>query len=226
MEDNSAVRQALEGLRARPCPAPVAFSRGTLAPDPLASAGLLALLLAIVVVVFVAASGPGTSARACSAITYAFEGSPPPEVRTEFVAAAHEISRTSGLRFTPAAQEVSRLSVAWVAEVRVAADGASSAGQHSTVVGRGIGRWHTEGIYRVLDGAAIQINSAWDWSSKRPAGDMLRAVLIHELGHVVGLRHNADPASYMYAHTRATPQHWTAEEQRALKAIGSKAGCS
>jgi hypothetical protein len=231
MEDDSPVRAALDSFRALPPRTVPPGPRQPLVPvsDPLGPAGFLAFLLATVVVVVLAVtvSARNTTARACPTITYSFAGDPPEQVRSEFVTATEEVSRMTGLRFAPSSDGTDgTLNVAWVPNVHAAADQASSTRAHSTVVGSGFGRWHREGIYRVLDGAAIKINARWDWFRTSPTGDSLRSVLIHELGHVVGLSHSADPASFMYSLTRATPQLWTADDQRQLKAIGKNAGCS
>jgi hypothetical protein len=226
--DDSAIQNALAGLRARPrdiAPRrhPIVAPTG----DGAAAGAFLALLVAVAVVAVLAVTvvSRNTSAAVCPRITYAFEGAPPSDVRAQFAAATDEIHRLSGLQFTQRDDGAPRLRVAWVTDVQVTQQSAAGTGEHATAVGAGFGRWHTEGLYRVLDGASIELKADWKWAPRQAGGDNLRSVLMHELGHVVGLRHSPDPASYMYAHTRPTPQHWTAEELEQLAKFGKQAGC-
>jgi hypothetical protein len=231
VDDDAAVRSALEGLQALP-PRKEGWDAGPhrqldSTGAPTAIAAFLATLLAAITVVVLAVtvSDRDAAAGVCLPIAYRFAGDPPDEVRTAFAAATAEISRRTGLRFAPAADGAARLSIAWMSKMRAETAPASGASGDSTIVGTGLGRWHREGPYRVLDGAAIELNARWQWSALRPQGENLRAVLIHELGHVVGLRHSSDERSYMFARTRSTPQQWTSEERRQLAAIGDSAGC-
>ena len=76
----------------------------------------------------------------------------------------------------------------------------------------------------ILTGA-IMINTNRANDPGFGAGSPLGLVLMHELGHVVGLDHVPDAASMMHPTADLPAAVWAAGDLAGLKAVGRGAGC-
>ena len=56
-------------------------------------------------------------------------------------------------------------------------------------------------------------------------GDSVGAVLMHELGHLVGLDHVADRSQMMFATVTGKPAAWADGDLAGLRQVGRTAGC-
>jgi hypothetical protein len=167
----------------------------------------------------------------CRPITFEVLGSPPPLAGAELEVAMQEIHERTGFVFEPASAsggaERPTLSIVWTgdetprppSDLVVADDGARRR------LGFGAGRWRYLPDRRELVEAVVEINGDVAWGQGLGSADGLAAVFVHELGHVIGLQHNADPASFMYRQARHQPPTWTAEDASQLAWFGRQSGC-
>jgi hypothetical protein len=96
-----------------------------------------------------------------------------------------------------------------------------------------LGRLPRQGNYQTAgwteggpDGTLVTIDN----SLRRRAGFVRRdawgGVFMHELGHVLGLRHSPDPRDLMFRYLDSSPAQWSANDLRRLRAAGSARGCA
>lgn len=173
----------------------------------------------------------GASGPACEPVGFTVAGGDamPKFAMSELAVAMQEIHERTGLTFElqPAGGPQSRLSVSWTT------DGARDPG--SAVVGAGGGtsrrlgygsaRWRLLPGGRELIDGVVEVNGDVAWRHGLDVDDGLAAVFVHELGHVVGLPHSADAASFMHESTGGDRPTWTEAEVAELAWIGRQAGC-
>ena len=162
----------------------------------------------------------------CERIGYAIEVSAPDHLRDEFRFAAQELGLRTGLVFEEVLPEVAELKVEW-AEGGVAAptDGSPAEEPGMRTVAYASGAWAAAAAGAKFLGGTIDVDATWEWSSGLSRGGGLAAVLVHELGHIVGLSHSDDESSFMSPMAVDVPRQWTAVELEQLAAIGRHAGC-
>jgi hypothetical protein len=164
----------------------------------------------------------GSRSGRCPEVTYAFEGSPPPYAVAEFGAAVAEVNRHTGLVFGLAPIATAQVVVSWGAGVP-ATTASADTNQRGRLLGYAIGRWND--ARSKLIAASISIDGAVGWPTGLSRGDSLSSVFVHELGHVLGLAHSSDPASFMHDPASPAPRSWTADDTRRLQQVGRSAGC-
>jgi putative cell wall-binding protein len=83
------------------------------------------------------------------------------------------------------------------------------------------GNWKIVKGYAILDQAAVA-----ELPAGVQAGQSAGTLVLHELGHAVGLRHAAQPTEIMYpALNSETPQTYSADDRMGLTLVGKAAGC-
>ncbi len=95
-------------------------------------------------------------------------------------------------------------------------DGVGVAG--SAVVENGAGRL-------VYVTGSIVLNGAEQLANGFAPGKTWGKVVLHELGHLVGLDHVPDPAQVMHASLVSSPGVWGAGDDAGLRLLGALAGC-
>jgi hypothetical protein len=164
----------------------------------------------------------------CEPITYAFEGSPPPQGLAEFQLAVLEVHDRTGLPFAEGAPGRSKLRVVWSdGPVTLAAPSAMASGEDTTrLLAVGGGLWsHAYGGRQLLS-ATIEVDANRSWPLGMHRADGLAAVFVHELGHVMDLPHSPDPTSFMYDRVAPTEPRWTQHDIERLEKIGRQSGCA
>lgn len=186
----------------------------------------LAMALAVAAGGFIVSSR--SSRPTCEPITYTFEGSPPVHAVSQFELASAEIRQRSGLAFEPGRPNTSKLQIVWSHQgLRVGAlPSITSEGQPMRLVGFGTGQWRDVKGGRKLLAATIEIDATAEWAAGTNELDMLTSAFVHELGHVIGLAHSADPTSYMYERISGDPRSWTDFDLEQLAYFGNQVGCS
>lgn len=167
----------------------------------------------------------------CAPITFEVQGSPPPVVLAELDVAMQEIQERTGFVFeaAPASVEAERpkLSILWMVDgtPRPTSDLIPADDGARRRLGFGAARWRYSPDRRELLEAVVEVNGSVSWGQGLGSADALAAAFVHELGHVVGLQHNADRASFMYPQARAEAPTWTAEDASQLAWFGEQSGC-
>lgn len=173
---------------------------------------------------FVGAASPPT----CLPITFVIEGSAPPFVATELDVALQEMRKRTGLVFAAASpgEAEPKLRIFWAAGETPRPSSPLIEGHHRTAgrLGFGAAHWRTTPGERELVEAAVEVNGNVTWRHGLEAPDGLAAVLVHELGHVVGLPHNPDPDSFMHPQAKDRRPRWTAADVDLLERLGREAG--
>lgn len=171
------------------------------------------------------------ASTACEPITFAVAGSPPAFVGAELELAMQEIHARTGLVFERESESGAarrpKLLVSWSVGETSRPVSALIVADRSTTgrLGYGAGRWReAEGDRELLE-AAVEINGNRSWRRGLEASDALAAVFVHELGHVVGLSHNPDPASFMHHQAGGEARSWTEADAAQLAQLGRQAGC-
>ena len=195
--------------------------------------GLATVLLVVLAGVILVAGSPVVASEGepqlprCDAITYTFRGSPPLHVPAEFELATQEIHQRSGLVFKEGKPETSKLVVVWSdADVTKRVSLPLTSDHHAKrVVAIGEGRWRTVQEGREFDDGAIEVDGTAEWPLGLDRGDGLASVFVHELGHVMGLEHSPEPASFMSEVVSPQPPRWTAADLDQLAQVGRESGC-
>ena len=200
--------------------------RGTVAQNP---SGLIAAAIAglLVLGAFAAATAPWLRAG-CEPITYAFEGSPPAQAAADFGLAVQEVHKRSGLVFGEGAPGRSKLRVVWSDHELPTPAPSPMVSGHDTArfLAVGGGLWQSAYGGRQLVNATIKVDGNASWGPGMERGDGLAAVFVHELGHVIGLPHSPDPASFMYDRAMPRVPRWTTYDLEGLAEAGRQAGCA
>lgn len=71
----------------------------------------------------------------------------------------------------------------------------------------------------------IALNGAEQLANGFAPGKTWGKVILHELGHLVGLDHVPDPAQVMHSSLVSSPAIWGAGDEAGLRQLGSLAGC-
>ena len=74
--------------------------------------------------------------------------------------------------------------------------------------------------------ATVSLNGDVDLPADFSERSSWGGVLMHELGHVVGLAHSVDRADVMFADVDHGAAEWSAIDRMRLAAVGARAGCS
>jgi hypothetical protein len=88
----------------------------------------------------------------------------------------------------------------------------------STIVRNGAGRL-------VYVSGSIVLNGAEQLANGFAPGKTWGKVVLHELGHLIGLDHVPDPAQVMHASLVSSPAVWGAGDEAGLRQLGALAGC-
>jgi hypothetical protein len=227
MEEASVIRMASAAFASHRRPAPrVAAGAPYLPRDGVGALGVVALAVAVLLGIAVAvARGNLAPPPGCQPITYLVDSGAPRLLTSEMRAATTEIHRVTGLSFVRTRRANAQLSVAWRHGLRPVGP-RTSASNRSHVLGTAAGRWASDGAHRVFAIGTVAIEADHAWTVGWDHGNTLTSVLVHELGHIAGLPHSEDPASFMYPFTGAQVRTWTANDIARLKEIGRRAGCN
>ena len=96
---------------------------------------------------------------------------------------------------------------------------------HRLAIGGSVAETNPVGIEMWVSGRVV-LNSDEEVRLGFESGHTWGEVLMHELGHVVGLDHVEDPAQIMYAHTTDEPAEWGSGDREGLRRLGREAGCT
>lgn len=168
------------------------------------------------------------AAPTCEPIAFTLVGSPPPFATSELAVAIQEIQERTGLLFEtePAGTGQSKLSISWrVDDTLNSGSAVVGAAGGMTRLGLGGAQWRNVPGGRELVAAVIEINGDVQWRGGLETDDGLAAVFVHELGHVVGLPHHPDPASFMHHRPSGERPAWTEAEAAELAWFGQRSGC-
>lgn len=200
-------------------------------PAPLDSLAPLVAVVAILVPAVITASGAASAAalRArCKPIHYVVDTSRAPAGGREAIAGAFgRLSAATGIPFiddgdVPPATDVRRANpvlLTWTDHATVAALAArpDALGVTGTNIDRETGEVLAGAV--VLD-ADAQLGLSFD------RVDTWGGVLLHELGHLVGLRHSPNPNDVMYPDVSDRPAAWGPTERMLLRGVGQRVGCT
>lgn len=229
--DDTVVRDALrsfeEGAGARPR-YPTGASPTPARERRLAIAAVLVATVALGTVAVVGAATP----TGCKPVTFAFAEPPSAQVRSELALAVDEIEDRTGLTFVERTTGPVVLEISWSdggVAPRVPSSAlpptAHSASDGTLFLGYGAGLWRVVGDGRSLTAATIAFDASVEYPSGLDVGDSLASLFVHELGHVLGLAHSSDPASFMRPTLSPEARQFVPHEQTLLAEIGRAAGC-
>ena len=190
---------------------------------------VLAILVACVAgaIATVRPSHTGATAR-CQPIRYAIVGAPPAYVIDQFGVATAEITERTRIPFVPAPASTAQLVVSWDPHLTSPwpANELPAGSEVPHLLGSARGAWSVNGERRTFVAGHVALDANKQWEIGIHRDDSLASVMVHELGHVIGVAHASEPASFMYRVAEGDEPSWTATDREELAAVGSSAGCS
>ncbi len=228
LAEGAHARLAMPARRARPSsdtPSRYLLLLVVAAAATVGSGGVVAAMVAP------AGAPPSDPARSCSPVRYVVDLTDAPPGSIEMVAEAFgRIGDSTGLTFVFAGPPVGAapsagsavamaqpVLVAWTrgAALSVMANRPDPLG-YTRVQRNRNGELRTGSVFLANDVALPD-----GFGDRRTQG----GVLLHELGHLVGLPHSPNPSDLMYPEVIDGPLAWSPAEHAALRTLGHKAGC-
>jgi predicted Zn-dependent protease len=210
-EATGEVSTALAAITRAGRPRPVDMTGTRSARFSIRAAAVFVIVACIVAVIAVQVTA-ALSVR-CAPITWSFDAANAPSgAHREVVRAWAEVHAATGITFSETPH--GKVTIAWASRENAAARWAPAQ------VGRSnkIWRWNDDVAH--LTNAKVLIRT--------DLGSRYQPVLLHELGHVVGLDHSRDPRDVMYpVYDRRSDPHrsYSARDLARLHAVGAAAGC-
>jgi len=93
-------------------------------------------------------------------------------------------------------------------------------------VGHGYGVWQVTGASSALASGFVYLRAGALLQPGFETGATWGRALLHELGHVVGLGHSADPADVMFPVIDGGPARFSQGDRERLWAAGDRDGCA
>ena len=153
-------------------------------------------------------AGAIAQVSAATGLTFVYDGD------SGEIPAAHR-----GLAKDPAFRGWPPVLIAWVQpdQTDLFSDGA---------IGEGGSTWYGAPGHEVYVTGVVAVDATQNAKLQQGfGGNSVGALLMHELGHVVGLDHVADPTQIMYATVTGKPAAWGDGDLAGLHQLGKQAGC-
>jgi hypothetical protein len=134
--------------------------------------------------------------------------------------AVEEISQATGLRFVRAGTlpGAADLTIRWSSPARVPALRGSNVGVGGSSV--------LNGTTRVDGHVVLDYTQRMSARNGQELDRLRKGLLLHEIGHAIGLDHNDDERSIMYPSLRPLVPHYSAGDLRGLAMLGAGGGCT
>lgn len=94
--------------------------------------------------------------------------------------------------------------------------------EHPGQVGLATAQWDAAGA---LVSGVVQLNAGYTLPVSFATRNSWGGVLMHELGHLMGLAHSTDRAEMMYPSVTSGPAEWGPLDRQLLRAAGARLGC-